>query len=184
LLDRGLLERVGDEYRPVGEIDVLEVPETLHALIAARLDGLEPDERRILGDASVLGKTFTKEGLAALGGGDPDEIAPLLASLVRKEILWLEGDPRSPERGHYGFLQALVQKVAHDTLSKHERKARHLAAAVYFETGWGSGEDEIVEVVAAHYLDAYNADPAAADAVEIKAKARKRLAQAGERAQS
>ena len=43
LLDRRLLERDGDDYRPTGAIDALEVPETLHALIAARLDGLVPD---------------------------------------------------------------------------------------------------------------------------------------------
>ena len=59
LLDRGLLERDGEVYRPTGEIDALEVPETLHALIAARLDGLTPDERRALQDAAVLGKSFT-----------------------------------------------------------------------------------------------------------------------------
>ena len=45
LIDRGLLEQVGDEYRPTGLIDALEVPETLQALIAARLDGLPAEER-------------------------------------------------------------------------------------------------------------------------------------------
>src|SRR5205823_10702922 len=109
---------------------------------------------------------------------------PLLKSLVRKEILAFQSDPRSPERGQFGFLQALVQKVAHDTLSRHERKARHLAAAEFFETGWGSETDDIVEVVAAHYLDAYRADSAAEDADRIKAKARDGLSRAGERAAS
>jgi len=184
LLDRGLLERDGDEYRPVGAIDALEVPETLHALIAARLDGLAPQERAVLEDAAVLGKTFTKHSLSALNGKPIEELEPLLASLARKEVLTLQADPRSPERGHYGFLQALVQKVAHDTLSKRERKARHLAAAKYFETASGANQDELVEVVAAHYLDAYEADPAAEDAAEIKALACDRLARAGERAHS
>ena len=62
LLDRGLLAREGDVYRPTGEIESLDVPETLHALVSARLDGLAPDERRLLQDASVLGKSFTKVG--------------------------------------------------------------------------------------------------------------------------
>jgi class 3 adenylate cyclase/tetratricopeptide (TPR) repeat protein len=182
LLDRGLLERDGDEYRPVGAIDALEVPETLHALIAARLDGLTPDERRVLEDAAVLGKTFTKDGLSALSGTPVGELEPLLASLVRKEVVTLQSDPRSPERGQYGFLQALVQKVAHDTLSKRERRARHLAAAEFFEAT--ADQDELVEVVAAHYVDAYEADRTAEDASEIKTKARDRLARAGERARS
>ena len=89
-----------------------------------------PAERRLLEDAAVLGKTFTRaRARARCPGSAEDELEPLLASLVRKEILTVETDPRSPERGQYGFLQALVQKVAYDTLSRRDRKARHLAAA-------------------------------------------------------
>src|SRR5919106_1024679 len=50
LLDQGYLERHGTEYRPARPIDVLDVPETLHALVAARLDSLAADERRLLQD--------------------------------------------------------------------------------------------------------------------------------------
>ena len=135
LLDRGLLERDGDEYRPSATLDALDVPETLQALIAARLDGLDPEERRLLGDASVLGKTFASRGLAALSGLGERRSTPLLAGLVRKEVLALESDPRSPERGQYGFLQALVQRVAYETLSRHDRKAKHLRAAEYLADG-------------------------------------------------
>ena len=62
LIDRGLLEQVGDEYRPTGPIEALEVPETLQALIAARLDALPAEERSVVQDAAVLGKTFTEGG--------------------------------------------------------------------------------------------------------------------------
>ena len=68
LLDRGLLTQDGPVYRPAGEIETLEVPETLHALIAARLDGVSAEERRLLQDGAVLGKTFTARALAALSG--------------------------------------------------------------------------------------------------------------------
>jgi predicted ATPase/class 3 adenylate cyclase len=182
LLDRGLLERHGDEYRPVGTIEALDVPETLQALIAARLDGLDQSERRLLGDASVLGKTFAPRGLAALSGMSEDAIQPLLASLVRKEVLVLESDPRSPERGQYGFLQALVQRVAYETLSRHDRKAKHLRAAEYLASEAGIEPDEIAEVIAAHYLDAFRADESAADAEAIESSAREWLVRAGERA--
>ena len=114
---------------PTGEIETLEVPETLHALIAARLDGLLPEERRLLQDGAVLGKTFTARALATLSGLLPEELEPLLSSLVRKEVLGVQSDPRSPEHGQYGFLQDLVRHVAYETLSKRERKSRHLAAA-------------------------------------------------------
>src|SRR5439155_1223096 len=66
LLDRGQLEPAGEVYRPTGAIEALDVPETLHALIAARLDGLSPDERRLVQDASVLGKVFYKQALTQL----------------------------------------------------------------------------------------------------------------------
>ena len=130
LLDRGLVERGETGYAVTGDLTALDVPETLHALIAARLDGLEPDERQLLQNAAVLGKTFAPRGIATIGGADEEAIAPLLASLVRKEMLVLDSDPRSPERGQYGFVQALIQRVAYETLSRHDRKAKHLAAAV------------------------------------------------------
>ncbi len=184
LLDRGLLVREGPVYRPVGEIGALEVPETLHALIAARLDGLPPEERRLLQDGAVLGKTFTPAGLAALSGLAEAELEPLLSSLVRKEVLGVQADPRSPEHGQYGFLQDLVRHVAYETLSKRERRSRHLAAAEHLTAAFAGEEDEVVEVVASHYVAAYETAPEADDSAEIKQKAQTMLARAGERAAS
>jgi class 3 adenylate cyclase/tetratricopeptide (TPR) repeat protein len=182
LLDRGALVQEGSVYRPVGTINELEVPETLHALIAARLDGLSSDERRLLQDGAVLGKTFTRAALAALTGLSEAELDPLLQSLVRKEVISLQSDPRSPEYGQYGFLQDLVRHVAYETLSKRERRARHLAAAEHLSAALS--EDEVTEVVASHLGEAYRLDPAADDAAAIKERARLALAGAGERAQS
>jgi class 3 adenylate cyclase/tetratricopeptide (TPR) repeat protein len=184
LLDRGLLVQDGTVYRPTGPIETLEVPETLHALIAARLDGLTVDERRAVQDASVLGKTFFKAGLATVSGLPEEELDPILTSLVRKEVLSLQADPRSPERGQFGFLQDLLRTVAYETLSKKERKAKHLAATGFIERTWAGDEDEIVEVLASHYLQAYEAAPDAADAQDIKTRARDMLRKAGEHAAS
>jgi tetratricopeptide (TPR) repeat protein len=184
LLDRGLLVEDEGVYRVTGDVEELEVPETLHGLIAARLDGLAAEERRLLQDASVLGKTFTKEALGALSGLAEAELDPLLAGLVRKEVLGVQADPRSPERGQYGFLQDLVRRVAYETLARRDRKNRHLAAAAQLEESFGPAEPEVVEVVAAHYVAAFEAQPDADDAAEIKANARQYLARAGERAGS
>jgi tetratricopeptide (TPR) repeat protein len=171
-------------YRPSGMIDTLDVPETLHALIAARLDGLSPEQRRLVQDAAVLGKSFTKAGLSALSGSGEKALEPVLASLVRKEIFSVQADPRSPDRGQYSFLQDLLKHVAYETLAKRDRKARHLAAAAHLEQAWGSAEQEVVEIIAAHYLDAYNAAPDAEDAGHIKSKAFENLSRAAERASS
>ena len=182
LLDRGALVQEGPVYKPVGEIDSLEVPETLHALIAARLDGLSTEERRLLQDGAVLGKTFTREGLTALGDGAAPDLDSVLGSLVRKEVLSRQADPRSPEHGQYGFLQDLVRHVAYETLSKRDRRTKHLAAAAYLSASLA--EDEVVEVLAAHYISAYRALPEAPDALSVKEQACGALAQAGERAAS
>jgi class 3 adenylate cyclase/tetratricopeptide (TPR) repeat protein len=183
LLDRGLLVQEGSAYALTGQVDTLEVPETLHALIAARLDGLSAQERRLLQDAAVLGKTFTREALAALSGPDVD-IDPLVTALVRKEVLGVQADPRSPEHGQYGFLQDLVRHVAYETLSKRERRTRHLAAAAYLSAAFADDEDEVVEVIASHYLAALEAAPDATDATDIRANAQAMLLRAGERAES
>ena len=182
LLDRGLLAHEGSVYRPTGEIETLEVPETLQALIAARLDGLSKQERRLLQDGAVLGNTFTRPALAALAGFPEAELAPLLAALVRKEVLSLQADPRSPEHGQYGFLQDLVRRVAYDTLAHRERKSRHLAAADHLAAALG--EEEAAEVIASHLLAAYRQAPNTADAQELKARAGGALVRAGERAGS
>jgi class 3 adenylate cyclase/tetratricopeptide (TPR) repeat protein len=181
LIDRGLLVERGNAYALAGPVDALEVPETLHALIAARLDGLDPLERRLVQDGAVLGKTFTKAAVAALTQMPEPQVEGLLAGLVRKEVLSIQADPRSPEHGQYGFLQDLVRRVAYETLSRRERAARHLAAARYLEQAFPD-DDEIVEVLASHYLDAYRAQPDAEDADAVGRRAHSLLVRAGEHA--
>ncbi|MDQ4109272.1 MAG: hypothetical protein M3138_10775, partial [Actinomycetota bacterium] len=182
LIDRGILVRENGAFRLEGSVDTLEVPESLQALIAARLDGLDPQERRLLQDAAVLGRTFTLQGLAAITGLPEDEVTQLLNALVRKEVLSISIDPLLSDRGQYGFLQDLVKKVAYDTMSKRERKSRHLAAASYLRSV--VDEDEIVEVIASHYLDAYLSAPDDEDAPAIKADALETLVKASDRAAS
>ena len=182
LLDRGALARDGDVYRPTAEIETLEVPETLQALIAARLDGLSDVERRLLQVAAVLGKTFTRPSLASLGGLDEPSLDPVLTALVRKEVLSLHNDPRSPEHGQFGFLQDLVRRVAYDTLARRERKQLHLAAADYLSST--GGDEELAAVIASHLLAAFDAMPDADDAAELQGRAAGALELAGERAAS
>jgi tetratricopeptide (TPR) repeat protein len=184
LLDRGLVEQKGNGYRPAREIDILEVPETLQALIAARLDGLNVDERRLLHDASIIGKSFTSAALAAVTDLPQQALESLLTALVRKEILSLQVDPRSPERGQFSFLQDLLRQVAYEMLPRSERKARHIAAATYLEQESRAGEQDVAEIVASHYLTALEFDPDASDAGVLRAKVQITLVKAGERAES
>jgi class 3 adenylate cyclase/tetratricopeptide (TPR) repeat protein len=183
LLDRGQLVQEGAVYRATGPVETLEVPETLHALIAARLDGLSVEERQVVQNGAVLGKTFTCQAVAALVGEDEARLTPILNGLVRKEVLSIQSDPRSPEHGQYGFLQDLMRRVAYDTLSLRERRARHLAAAEYLESA-ADDQDELVEMMASHYLDAFSSAPDADDAARIRDRARTLFVRAARRALS
>ncbi len=183
LLDRGLLIERDGTFHVEGSLDLLEVPETLHALIAARLDSIGTAERQLLQDAAVLGKSFTAVGLRAITALPDDAVEPSLASLVNKDLLAIQSDPRSPERGQYVFVQDLVRSVAYGTLARRDRKARHLAAAAYLESSW-SDEEEVAEVVASHLLEAYEAEADADDAAALRTRARDALVRAGDHAAS
>ena len=166
-------------FRVTGELGDLHVPETLHALIAARLDALDPVERAILQDAAVLGQTFSLAALAALTGDDTADLEARLRSLVRREILRVDTDPRSPERGQHGFTQALLREVAYGTLAKRDRRAKHLAAARYYEA---LGDEAVAGMLATHYFDAYLAAPDGAEGAAIAGQARIALRAAADRA--
>ncbi|MFI5254269.1 MAG: ATP-binding protein [Candidatus Limnocylindrales bacterium] len=179
LLAEGRLTLDGGIYRPLGDLTDLAVPETLTALIASRLDALPADERALVSDAAVLGQSFTLAGLAAVSGIEAEGVATRLRVLVRREILALETDPRSPEQGQYAFVQALIREVAYNALAKRDRKNRHLAAARYFES---LGTDEIAGGLAGHYLAAYRNSPTGAEAEAVGAQARIALSAAAQRA--
>jgi len=181
LVDRGQLASGPDGYTTVGSIADLDAPGTLQALIAARLDALPAPERRLLQDASVLGKTFTLDALAAVVGPDAGQPESILRSLVRRELLSVDVDPRSPERGQYGFVGALIREVAYGTLARRDRRDRHLAAARYFEA---LGDGELAGMLASHYADAFASSQQGPEADAVAAQARIALRAAAERSLS
>ena len=183
LLDRGLLVEESGAYRVRGSLESLEVPESLHALIAARLDSLSSTERQLLQDAAVIGKSFSERAVSAITAAQSADVESVLSALVSKDLLTIQSDPRSPERGQYVFVQDLVRSVAYGTLARRERKMRHLAVAAYLESAW-SDEEEVAEVVASHLVEAHAADPDADDAADIRDRARVALVHAGEHAAS
>ena len=184
LLDRGLLAQEGSRYVLTGDVGELDVPETLHALAAARLDGLTAGERAVLQDASVYGHAFSAAGVAALSNRPREQIEGTLNALVAKQVLGLDDNPRSAERGQYHFLQGLLRTTAYGTLSRRDRKNGHLAAARHLQETWGDEAPELAEVLASHFLAAADAEPDAADAPKIRASACETLEEAGKRALS
>ncbi|MGA7363223.1 MAG: adenylate/guanylate cyclase domain-containing protein [Candidatus Dormiibacterota bacterium] len=179
LVDRGVLVERDGAYEVVGGLADLEIPQSLHALIQSRLDALPPSQRSLLQDAAVLGKTFAPEALAAVSGSDLLSLQGQLQELVKKELVSVDSDPRSPQRGQFGFVQGLIREVAYGTIARRDRVSKHLAGAGYFQS---TGEDELAGVVANHYLEAYRAAPSAPEAEQIAARAQEQLQLAGQRA--
>ena len=138
--------------------------------------------RRLVADAAVLGATFPAEALIAVSGQDEPVVRAALAELVRREVLTVSADPLSPEQGSYGFAQNMLRQVAYDTLSRRDRKARHLKVAAHLRAAFPGDGEEVADVIARHYLDALDALPAGPDAGQIRGQAIAALTRAAERA--
>jgi class 3 adenylate cyclase len=180
LLDRGDLRRTeAGTFAIEARLDTLAVPDTLQALIAARLDTLGEHDRRLAQAAAVLGQSFTIDALAAVTGESVEALRDHLTDLVRRQILRVEVDRRSPERGQYQFVQAVVREVAEASLGRSDRRALHVAAARYYET---LGDDELAGVLASHYVQAYRTTSLGPEADALAAQARVSLRAAAERA--
>src|SRR3546814_9520721 len=113
--------------RPSGRL-----PDTLRGLVAARLDGLEPDERRVLDDCAVLGRrgpVLAIEVMAHKRLGIED-VAPVLSALVAKELLVLKG---RGSRATWAFRSDVVREVAYGTLTKADPARSHPGIARWIE---------------------------------------------------
>jgi class 3 adenylate cyclase len=183
LIDRDIVQPIEGAYRLVGQFGELDVPEGLHALLAARLDALDPGARRLVTDAAVLGTTFAAEALPAVSGQDQAAVDAGLGELVRREVLSVSADPLSPERGSYSFTHQMLRQVAYRTMSRRERKARHLKVAAYLRASFPGDGEEVADVIARHYLDALEAIPSDPDIEELRGLAIGALSRAAERAE-
>jgi hypothetical protein len=132
----------------------LPLPETVQGLIAARIDGLAPEEKALLQDASVIGKVFWP---GALAGAD-DRV---LHALERKEFI--RRDRRSSLAGEtqYAFLHALVRDVAYGQIPRAERADKHRRAAEWLASLAGDRAEDHAEMLAHHYREALTLSKAA-----------------------
>jgi len=166
-------------YRLTDDVGDLALPDSLQAVIGARIDRMSPEDRELVQDAAVLGHSFTVEGLAVVRQSDVESLATDLDRLVRQHVLEIEDDPRSPERGQYVFVQSAIREVAYGRLSKTDRHVRHLRVAEYFEGL--SDSTGLVGAVASHYLAAADNAPAE-EAAGLLERGRAALTEAAARA--
>jgi class 3 adenylate cyclase/tetratricopeptide (TPR) repeat protein len=159
----------------------VEVPPTIQALLAARLDQLDPAERSVLERGSVEGRTFHRGAVAALAEGD-GSVDQRLIALVRKELVRPD---RAQLRGDdaYRFRHLLIRDAAYDALPKATRADLHERFARWIEE-YGNELVELDEIIGYHLEQAYlyrvELGLVADDA--LRDEARRRLTDAGRRA--
>jgi class 3 adenylate cyclase/tetratricopeptide (TPR) repeat protein len=150
LVDRGVLERSGERWQVVGEVPANYIPETLHGVISARLDRLDPETRHTLQIAAVIGHTFSYRVLHAVTGNGND-LERHLAHLQRAELV------RELRRGteqEYSFTHTLTQQVAYETLLRRQRRDHHRRVAQCIEESYADRLEEHYERLAYHYANA------------------------------
>ena len=158
--------------------DPAELPETVQGIIAARLDSLATEEKRVLLDAAVLGKTFWVGALAA------DDAEALLHGLQRKEFVRRERRSSVVGEQEYSFTHLLVRDVAYGQIPRAERAERHVRAASWIESLSAERSEDRAELLAHHYLAAIELTRAAGGEVdELADRALDALLEAADHAQ-
>ena len=145
----------------------IAIPDSLHGLIAARIDALPPAERRLLLATAVLGRRFRLRALVALGA-EADSVRERVSTLVNRELLAVDESGTDPGDAELAFVQDVVRDVAYRTLSRHRRRSLHLAAARWLE---GITDDDVTPGLAAHLVAAHDLAPDHPDATRIARRA-------------
>jgi class 3 adenylate cyclase len=128
-----------------------ELPETVHGLIAARVDLLPADEKALLQDAAVIGRTFWPGALATLGGADAASIEERLASLVQKQFVRRDRVTSVAGETEYSFVHALVRDVVYRHMPRALRADRHARAAAWIDALSPDRAADRAELLAHHY---------------------------------
>ncbi|MCX6373950.1 MAG: AAA family ATPase, partial [Actinobacteria bacterium] len=150
LQDRGLLEERSGRIalRPGAEVPL---PDSIGALIAARLDLLAPERKALLADASVVGRTFWVGAVAAVGAREAAAVYEGVIELVAKELVRPERSSSMEGDTEFLFVHALVCDVAYAQLTHADRAAKHAALARWLEERTAGRTEDLAEVLAFHY---------------------------------
>ena len=184
LKDKDLLVKKGASWE-LKEGAEVPFPDSVQALIAARLDSLSPDTKSMLADAAVVGKVFWAGAIAQMGERDPADVIEALLGLSRKELVRPARHSSIEGEAEYAFWHVLARDVAYGQLPRASRASRHVAAARWIESKASGRVEDLADVLAHHYATALELASAAGqtdEASELEAPALKFLSLAGERA--
>ena len=184
LRDRDLLVTT-DGVTDLRDATQLPVPDTIQALLAARIDALPGATKAILADAAVVGKVFWAGAVGTMGGRSADEIRDAMADLARLELI--RPQPRSSMAGEteYAFWHVLARDVAYAAMPRARRSQRHVAVARWIEAKAGDRIEDVAQILAYHHSIALDLALATGDealAAELRPPTIRFLLLAGKRA--
>ena len=154
LIDGGRVVRNGDRWQTDGDLTQLELPDTVQAVLAARIDLLTQSEKRTLQQASVVGRIFWRGAVAALVG-DAAEVDGDLRRLEERELVAPRLSSSLLGEEELAFSHILTRDVAYESLPRRDRPRAHARVASWIEHTAGDRRREYVGLLAHHYGEAY-----------------------------
>jgi class 3 adenylate cyclase/tetratricopeptide (TPR) repeat protein len=186
LVDDGVLEPGVGTWTITGDLSQLSIPPTINALLTARLDRLEKNERAVVERASVIGRVFWWGAVSALSPpGERGTVGSRLQSLSRKELIRPDRSDLADEDA-YRFTHALIRDAAYAGIPKVVRAELHEQFAEWVQSKHGDRSGEYDEIIGYHLEQAHHSllelGPATARGDELGRRAAESLARAGRRA--
>lgn len=168
-----------------GDTVSMELPESIQAVIASRLDAMPPDLRESACSAAVVGDVFWTDAIVAIDGLAPGEANRRLQGLVARDVVRPAGRSTVRATEEYTFVHSLVRDAAYDRLPRAERSRRHLAAADWIERLAGDRTIDHAEFLAHHMsaaLEDIGASASPDELATMRGKTARFLCLAGDRA--
>ena len=166
-----------------GDIEGFSVPETVQALVAARLDTLRPELKSLLHDAAVVGRVFWSGAVAAVAGRERQEARRELNELVHREFVRPVRVASIEGEDEFSFWHALVRDVAYQQIPRAPRAEKHVAAALWIEKTAGERLEDHAGILVHHYGEALElAHAAGEERPDVEQSLLRFLLLAGERA--
>jgi class 3 adenylate cyclase/tetratricopeptide (TPR) repeat protein len=158
---RHLVDRRGEAATdPAGggsDVSAIPIPDTVQAVIAARIDLLPPDEKRALQAAAVVGRIFWPDPVARYLDVASRRVTDLLRGLEARDLVLSRLDSSMRGQQEFIFKHALVRDVAYESIPRRDRAMAHLEIVRWIEGAIGERRLEVVELLAHHYTAAQRA---------------------------
>ncbi|TMK37784.1 MAG: hypothetical protein E6G58_00815 [Actinobacteria bacterium] len=154
LIDGGLLVREDDRWRAASGIQDVEIPDTVQAVLASRIDLLEPDDKRSLQAASVVGRVFWSGPVVELTDVSAPDADGSLRRLEDRELVLSRPGSTLAGQHEYIFKHVLTRDVAYESLPRRDRIDAHGSVAAWLERTAGERTAEFAELLAYHYVTA------------------------------